>query len=99
MSAKTTKKKSRFGETVKKTGSKAKSYAGKKYQSVKSSFGRYKDDLDNAYSIGYRKGWEDAYAVPKRVGAKSKAAKGYKHALCDRKKSDKYVAILNKGKD
>ena len=42
---------------------------------------RYGADIRNAYDIGYARGWEDAYVIPKRVGAKTAAAYGYKKGL------------------
>ena len=86
-----TKKKTGIKAAVKKTGAKAKSYAGKKVQSAKNFAGKYKKDLKKAYSIGYRMGWDDAIDVPDRVGAKSAAARGYKKGIKNRKKSDKYI--------
>ena len=33
---------------------------------------RRKSDLMDAYEIGFAKGWDDAYLIPKRMGARSK---------------------------
>lgn len=79
-----------MAETAKKS-ERLKSYAEKKYKSVKDYGKRYKDDIQTAYNLGYSKGWEDAYKVPKRFGAKSVAAYGYKRGIKNRYKSDKYV--------
>ena len=93
-----TKKSSRFGESVKKTGSKAKAYAGKKVDSVKSYARGYRGDLSKAYDLGYQRGWEEAHTIPNRLGAKTAAAYGYKKGVRNRKKSDKYIAQYNKGR-
>ena len=82
----TTKKKSGAQDSVKRAGSRVKLY-------VKN----YKSDLEKAYDIGYRKGWDDAYTIPNRIGAKTAAARGHKKGLKNRKKSDKYVRQYNKG--
>lgn len=58
---------------------------------MKQKSSRYGSDIRSAYDIGYAKGWEDAYAIPKRVGAKTAAAYGYKKGLRNRRKSDKYI--------
>ena len=58
---------------------------------MKQKIKRYGSDIRNAYDIGYAKGWEDAYAIPKRVGAKTAAAYGYKKGLRNRKRADKYT--------
>ena len=99
MSAATeTKKPSRFKESMQKTGAKAKAYANKKYQSAKTYANNYRGDLTKAYDIGYKRGWDDAYDVPKRVGARTAAACGYKKGLKNRKKADTYTERYNKGK-
>ena len=85
------KQKKTFKESMKETGQKAKSYAKKQTDKVKNSAKRYGSDIRTAYDIGYAKGWDDAYTVPKRVGAKTAAAYGYKKGLTNRRKSDKYT--------
>ena len=89
--ATTTAKKSGFKESVKNTGTKVKNYANEKYQSAKKSVNRYKSDIRTAYDIGYSKGWDDAYDIPKRFGAKTAAAYGYKKGIKCRYKADKYT--------
>ena len=44
------------------------------------------------------KGWDDAYLIPKRMGARSKAAEGYKKGIKSRMIVDKYMAQYNQGK-
>ena len=78
-------------EAVKVVNNKGKSYAKKQTDKVKASAKRYGSDIRTAYDIGYAKGWDDAYTVPKRVGAKTAAAYGYKKGLTNRRKSDKYT--------
>ncbi len=66
---------------------------------MKQKIKRYGTDIRNAYDIGYAKGWEDAYVIPKRVGAKTAAAYGYKKGLRNRRRTDKYVKQYeNRGK-
>ena len=59
---------------------------------------RRKADLMDAYDIGFAKGWDDAYLIPKRMGARSKAAEGYKKGIKSRMIVDKYMAQYNHGK-
>ena len=59
---------------------------------------RRKSDLIDAYDIGFAKGWDDAYLIPKRMGARSKAAEGYKKGIKSRRIVDKYMAQYNQGK-
>ena len=59
---------------------------------------RRKSDLQDAYDIGFAKGWDDAYAIPKRMGARNKAANGYKKGMKSRMIVDKYMAQYNTGK-
>lgn len=91
-----TAKKSGFKESVKQTGQKAKAYAGKKVDQVKTYGKNYKSDIVKAYDIGYAKGWDDAYNVPKRFGAKIAASYGYKKGIRDRRRADKYTKQYNK---
>ncbi len=85
------KQKKTFKESVKETGNKAKEYAKKQTDKVKQYGKNYKSDLQKAYEIGYGKGWDDSYDIPKRVGAKTAAAHGYKKGIVNRRKSDKYT--------
>lgn len=86
-----TAKKTGFKESVKNTGTKVKNYANKKYQDAKAYGSKYKTDIRTAYDIGYSKGWDDAYDIPKRFGAKTAAAYGYKKGIKCRYKADKYT--------
>ncbi len=91
MSTETTKQGS-FKDTVKRAGRKTKDFAGRKAEQVK-TYGRgYKNDIRKAYDLGYSRGWDDSYDVPKRLGAKTAAAYGYKKGIKCRRKSDKYNA-------
>ena len=54
--------------------------------------------LDKAYSIGYSKGWNDAYNVPRHVGARAAAAFGYDRGVRNRRRSDTYAKRFNKAK-
>lgn len=85
------KQKKTFKETMQETGGKVKAYGKKKYDQAKTSVKKYGSDIRTAYDIGYSRGWNDAYDVPKRVGAKTAAAYGYKKGLKNRRKSDKYI--------
>lgn len=60
---------------------------------------KYKSDVRAAYDIGYARGWDDAYDVPKRFGAKTAAAYGYRKGIKYRRKTDKYTKqYARKGK-
>ena len=63
---------------------------------VKARRPKYKDAMKDSYAIGYARGWEDAYELPKRVGAKTFAAMGYKKGARNRVRSDKYVSKYQK---
>ena len=53
--------------------------------------------IRSAYDMGYARGWEDAYDIPKRIGAKTAAAHGYKRGAKNRVKSDKYIQQYERG--
>ena len=78
-------KKSGFKESAKNVGQKVKTY-GKSYKS----------DIAKAYNIGYARGWDDAYNVPKRLGAKVVSAYGYSKGIRDRRRADKYTKQYSK---
>lgn len=88
-----TKRKKTFKESMQATGRKVKSYAKKQTDKAKAMVKRYRLELRSAYDVGYASGWDNAYALPKRIGAKTSAAKGFKRGLSERKKADKYVQI------
>ena len=92
-----TKQKKTFKETMQETGSKVKAYGQKKYEQAKTSAKKYGSDLRTAYDVGYKRGWDDAYDIPKRVGAKTAAAYGYKKGAKQRVKSDKYIKQYQRG--
>ena len=92
------KQKKTFKESMKETGNKAKAYAKKQTDKVKQYGKKYKSDLQKAYEIGYGKGWDDSYDIPKRFGAQTAAAYGYKKGVSNRRKSDKYVGQYKGGK-
>ena len=87
----TLRKEKTLKESMKETGKKAKTYVKKQTDKVKQSAKRYGADIRSAYDVGYAKGWDDAYVIPKRFGAKTAAAYGYKKGLRNRKRSDKYI--------
>ena len=91
------KQKKTFKESVKATGSKAKAYAKKQGEKVKTYGKKYGTELRAAYDTGYKHGWEGAYDIPKRVGAKTAATLGYKKGLKNRVKSDKYIQQYQRG--
>ena len=93
-----TKQKKTFKESMQETGSKVKAYGQKKYEQAKTSAKKYGSDIRTAYDIGYSRGWNDAYDVPKRFGAKTAAAYGYKKGLANRRKSDKYIKQYDRRK-
>lgn len=91
------KQKKTFKESVHETGVKAKAYAKKQGEKVKTYGKKYGADLRTAYDIGYKRGWDDAYDIPKRVGAKTAAAYGYQKGIKNRVKSDKYIKQYQRG--
>ena len=94
----TTKQRRTFKETMKDTGGKVKAYGQKKYEQAKTYGKKYGSDIRTAYDIGYSRGWNDAYDVPKRFGSKTAAAYGYKKGLTNRRKSDKYIKQYDRRK-
>lgn len=93
-----TKQRKTFKESIQETGSKVKAYGQKKYEQAKTSAKKYGSDIRTAYDIGYSRGWNDAYDVPKRFGSKTAAAYGYKKGLANRRKSDKYIKQYDRRK-
>lgn len=91
------KQKKTFKESMKETGGKVKAYGQKKYEQAKTSAKKYGSDIRTAYDVGYRRGWDDAYEIPKRAGAKTAAAYGYKKGIKSRLKTDKYTNQYNRG--
>ena len=91
------KQKKTFKESVHETGVKAKAYAKKQGEKVKTYGKKYGADLRTAYDVGYKRGWDDAYDIPKRVGAKTAAAYGYQKGIKNRVKSDKYIKQYQRG--
>ena len=85
------KSESGFKRTVKKASDKTKAYVGKKTAQAKEYGRKYRDELDTAYDIGFQKGWNEAYSIPKRVGAKRAAAKGFGKGISNRYRADKYA--------
>lgn len=85
-----TKQKKTFKETMKETGGKVKDYGKKQVDKVKTSAKRYGTDIRSAYDIGYARGWDEAHDIPKRFGATTAAAYGYKKGVSQRRKRDKY---------
>ena len=85
------KQKKTFKESVKETGGKAKAYVKKQGEKVKTSAKKYGSDIRTAYDIGYARGWDDSYDIPKRFGARTAAAYGYKKGARNRQRSDKYT--------
>ena len=65
-------------------------------QKVKNYTKKYKDDIRDAYDIGYAKGWDNAYEIPKRVGSKTAATIGFRKGIGNRHKADKYVRQYNR---
>ena len=91
------KQKKTFKESMQETGTKVKDFGKKKYEQAKTSAKKYGSDIRTAYDIGYKRGWDDAYDIPKRVGARTAAAYGYKKGAKQRVKSDKYIKQYQRG--
>ena len=54
--------------------------------------------LDKAYGIGYSKGWNDAYNIPRTTGSRVAAAIGYDRGVRNHRRSDVYIKRFNKVK-
>ena len=91
------KQKKTFKESMKETGGKVKAYGQKKYEQAKTSAKKYGSDIRTAYDIGYKRGWDDCYEIPNRVGARTAAAYEYRKGAKNRRKSDKYTKQYNRG--
>ena len=86
-----TKQKKTFKESVQGAGGKVMAYGQKKIEQAKASVQRYGSDIRTAYDIGYKRGWDDAYCIPKRASARAAAARGFKKGVTNRYRSDKYA--------
>ena len=71
-------------------------YNRKKNSSRSARRRTYKEDIQRAYDVGYFKGWDDAYSIPKRVGAVTVAACGFRKGARNRRRSDAYVQARKK---
>ena len=94
MSSSQVKKKGKLKESLNKVKGKAKA----KVESIKVSFGKYRSELNNAYKIGYQRGWEDSQDIPDRFGSATVASIGYKNGITNRRKTVKYTSQYNKTK-
>ena len=79
------KNKKGFKQSMKDAGNKVKTYSK-----------NYWGDLRRSYDVGYSRGWDDAYDIPDRFGAKFASGIGYRKGVKNRKKSDKYIKQYNK---
>lgn len=86
-----------FKESMQGMGGKVKSYGQKKYDQAQTCGKKYGSDIRTSYDIGYKYGWDNAYEIPKRIGAKTAAALGYKNGAKNRVKSDKYIKQYQRG--
>ena len=89
--ASVSKKQSNFKTAMKRAGAKTKAFVGKKAEQVKAYQKQVKRDRDTAYDIGFKRGWDEAYNIPKRYSARSAAAQGFKKGVVNRYRSDKYA--------
>ena len=87
----TPKPESGFKRTVKKAGAKTKAFLGKKTAQVKAYQKQLKSDKNSAFDVGFKRGWDEAYNIPKRYSARSAAAQGFKKGVVNRYRSDKYA--------
>lgn len=92
MASSQVKKKGSFKESMNKIKGKVKV----RVDNVKSSFGKYKTELTNAYNVGYQRGWEDSQSIPDRFGSATVASIGYKNGISNRRKTIKYQKQYNK---
>ena len=93
-----TKQKKTFKESMQETGGKVKAYGQKKVEQVENYGKKYGSDIRTAYDIGYKRGWDDCYDIPNRVGARTAAAYGYRKGAKNRRKSDKYIKQYDRRK-
>ena len=93
-----TKQKKTFKESVQGAGGKVMAYGQKKIEQAKASVQRYGADIRTAYDIGYKRGWDDAYEIPNRIGARTVAAYGYRKGVKSRRRSDKYIKQYDRRK-
>ncbi|MBE6645321.1 MAG: hypothetical protein E7612_08105 [Ruminococcaceae bacterium] len=54
--------------------------------------------VKDAYDIGYKSGFEDAYRIPKKIGSQVSAVSGYKTGLGAHMKAQKAFAKYHKRK-
>ena len=87
----TPKPESGFKRTVKKAGAKTKAFVGKKTAQVKAYQKQVKSDKNSAFDVGFKRGWDEAYNIPKRYSARWAAAQGFKKGVVNRYRSDKYA--------
>lgn len=86
-----TKTKGSFRESVSQTWQSAKSSAKQAYNSAKNYGSKYASDIRQAYDVGYSRGWDDAYTIPKRFGSKTAASFGYNKGIKSHWNTDKYA--------
>ena len=79
------KKKTGFVSKVKQVPSKVKNYASK-----------YKSDVNSAYNISYKSGWNDHSKLPNRKGVITIATSGYHNGLKDKAKYNKIQSRVDK---
>lgn len=72
----------------------AKNKMNEKIRSAKESYKTYKQNIKQAEKTGYRSGARDYNDLPKGVGVKRHATKGYSKAFKDSIKRDKLSAKL-----
>ena len=87
----TPKPESGFKRTVKKAGAKTKAFVGKKTAQVKAYQKQLKSDKNSAFDVGFKRGWDEAYNIPKRYSARWAAAQGFKKGVVNRYRSEKYA--------
>ena len=87
----TPKPESGFKRTVKKAGKKTRDFVGNKSAKVKAYRKQYQSDANFAFDVGFKRGWDDAYCIPKRASARAAAARGFKKGVTNRYRSDKYA--------
>ena len=85
-----------FKDAIKQVGARTKEKIGKSANKVKQHGRKYKEDIRTAYNVGYSKGWDYAYEIPNRFGAKLASSIGYRKGVKNRKKADKYIKQYNK---
>ena len=88
--------KGNFKQSVSNFSKKTKAFVSDKATKVKNYSKEYGSDMRQAYQVGYKRGWEDAYEIPNRFGARAVASYGYGRGVKKHHAADKSVENYKK---